>query len=133
VLEASKQTNNINQAATALYSTRKGKMSNVYLPVCPTLKQVCKTCIVTKFRTRITYEVDKTELLFDHLLLLHVVFDPDLLQLVLSATSSSFLLSSAILNAPSPACEMCVCVRAFVRACVSLSVSGFVNHRLYYS
>ncbi len=41
--------------------------------------------------------------------------------------------SSAILNAPSSACEMCVCVRAFVRACVSLSVSGFVSHRLYCS
>jgi hypothetical protein len=124
--QANKQTNNINQAAAALYSTRKGKMSNVYLPVCPRFKQVCKTRIVTKFRARITYKVDKTELLFDHLLLLHVVFDPDLLPLVLLATSSSSLLSSAVLNAPWPACEMCACVRA----CVSLFVSGFVSHRL---
>jgi hypothetical protein len=115
-----KQTNNINQAAAALYSTRKGKMSNVYLLVCPRLKEVCKTRIVRKFRARITYKVDKTELLFDHLLL-SVVFDRDLLPLVLSAAASSSLLSSAVLNAPWPACEMCVCVRAWV--CVSLSPS----------
>lgn len=97
----------------------------VYLLVCPRLKEVCKTRIVRKFRARITYKVDKTELLFDHLLL-SVVFDRDLLPLVLSAAASSSLLSSAVLNAPWPACEMCV------RACVSLSlsVSGFVSHRL---
>jgi len=117
-----KQTNNINQAAAALYSTRKGKMSNVYLLVCPRLKEVCKTRIVRKFRARITYKVDKTELLFDHLLL-SVVFDRDLLPLVLSAAASSSLLSSAVLNAPWPACEMCVCVRVHVYVCVCLSLS----------
>ncbi len=113
-MEVSKQTNNINEAAVvvALYSTRKGKMSNVYLPVCWRLKQVCKTYIVTKFRAWITYKVDKTELLFDHLLLLPIIFDPDLLPLVLLVTSSSSHLFSAVLNVPWPACEMCVCVRA---------------------
>jgi hypothetical protein len=116
--QTSKQTNNINQSAAALYSTRKGKMSNVYLLVCPRLKEVCKTRIVIKFRARITYKVDKTELLFDHLLFLSVVFDRDLLPLVLSAAASSSLLSSAVLNAPWPACEMCVC--ACARVCLSL-------------
>lgn len=96
--QTKKEANNINQSAAALYSTRKRKMSNVYLLVCPKLKEVCKTRIITKFRARITYKVDKTGLLFDHLLFLFVVFDRDLLPLVLSAASSSFLLSSAVPN-----------------------------------
>jgi hypothetical protein len=60
-------------------------------------------------------------------LLLSVVFDRDLLPLVLSAAASSSLLSSAVLNAPWPACEMCVCVCVCACACVCVCVCVCVS------